>query len=116
MRAWRSASRSRVGRMSRASLPVFCASDIGSRLYPEGVGAVNLSVTTLRAMAVYLQWVSGPPVSESAMAPPPGPPSPAGERERNADGPTRFSGWGRLSLGRFLSLSGRDAGGLFNDR
>src|SRR6185369_1056013 len=80
----------------------------------KGMGPVNLSVTTLRAMAVYLQWVSDPPGSESAVAAPhPCPPSasfarlaPAkgGEREtgggglESANGPTRFSGWGRLSL------------------
>src|SRR3954471_9239595 len=111
MRARRSASRSRVGRMSRASLPVFCASAIGRRLYPEGYWApINLAVTTLRAMAVYLQWVSDPPGFQPAVAPP-RPSPPASER------PHPVFRMGPLVLGPFLKfLSGRDAGGFFDDR
>src|SRR6185295_11844239 len=77
--------------MSRASLPVFCASAIGSRLYPGGYWApVNLAVTTLRAMAVYLQWVSDPPGSGFAVAAPhPCPPRASLARLTPANGEER---------------------------
>src|ERR1044071_8296949 len=82
------------------------------------MGPVNLSVTASRAMAVYLQWVSGPPGSESAVrAPHPDPlPARAGRGSPQCRRPHPVFRMGPPVLGLPQFLSGRDAGGIFDDR
>src|SRR5258708_11608204 len=125
IRAWRSASRRRMGRgLLTALLPEFCASDIPWRpLSLRVLHPLNLSVTVPRAKSRLFPkaYAFGRPATWFRIrreGPHPG--LPREEREgEDVSGPTRKSEWDRFRPWTFLSLqpdrSGRNARGLFHD-